>query len=787
MTASSSTMLAPKFNNVPEVLKDRDSWLLWRSKRGFKADGTPTVIKMPFYADGTRRKGALGTKQDRAKLVSFDEAKKAFRAGNGRWAGIGFATMADYPITILDLDSVVDDDGEIDSEFAMQVLETGTYVELSPSGHGLRAVFSGEAVCKGKRNGRIENGERIEIYCGSAFVTITGHRLEDAGEEAKKLPKRIKAALQPVVEGGGREEGSRVEVDGDVVLPVDAKLPHFSVDHARRVLEKLPANWGSPESGTWYKVAGALHLQFDGSDEAYEVLDEWSQGLDGYDPEANRRNWNRNWAHDSGKSNITTMRNLVFESVLNGGLDVKEATMRRWGLKRTAQEDFGEDDDPDIENETAWPEIGQMEQLADIGEMLRRKPDPIEWVIEDLLPRGVVTTLAGGSGTAKSFLVQQMCAAGAVGLDEFAGMKIQEGGFCSLYLAFEDTRKMLHQRVHKLKYRYASIGGGDSELDDKFEDIEIDDDAIEQMHNNMLMLTTEVLDSGDWQFVKKNKKFDAVKVTGLHDHLRQFISHRKVDLLIIDTGSEAHSADENNAQEMVVLMRTLRQLSEGSNIAVLVVQHIPKTGIGKRIAEIDQALIRGSSVLVDKSRNVVVLTKLPRDDAPMYGVPKEEYKGYVILTHVKANLGPIVEDKVFVRDDKGLLDYRPNLKKLDPEMLREVEVEEKQERTAAIRKAKIEAAINSALEFVQARNDAGWSVSNNEIKEHLHRVGTASQDLAKEIPQMLLSEKLCVSKRTVKNQKANLRLVVTDHALLKKSDKYTGKNTRTEKGGVEDI
>lgn len=763
-----STVLAPKFNNVPECLKDRDSWLLWRRKRSHKADGTETWLKVPYYADGTRRKGALGTKQDRAKLVSFEEAKKVFKASEGRFAGIGFATMADYPITILDLDGCVDDDGEIDSEFAHQVIETGTYVELSPSGHGLRAVFTGEAVCKGKRNGRIENGERVEIYCGSAFVTITGHQLEASGDEAKKLPKRIKVALQPVVEGSTGDD-TKMEIDGEAVLPVEAKLPHFSIEHARRVLEKLPETWGQPESGTWYKVAAALHLQFDGSEEAYEALDEWSQGIEGYDPEANRKRWSAGFSHASGRANVTTMRNLVFESVLNGALDVKEATMRRWGLKRTAQEDFGEDDDPDIEDESAWPAFDQLEHLADIGSMLDHEPEPIEWLVEDLLPRGVVSTLAGGSGTAKSFLVQQMCAAGAVGQSSFAGMAIQEGGFCSLYLAFEDTKKMLHQRVHKLKYRYASVGGGDTDLDDKYENIEIDDEAKEQLRSNMLVLSTEVLDSGDWQFVKKNKKFDAAKVTGLHDYLREYIHTRKIDLLVIDTGSEAHSADENNAQEMVVLMRTLRQLAEGCNIAVLVVQHIPKTGIGKKVNEIDQALIRGSSVLVDKSRNVFILSKLLRDDAPMYGVPREECTGnFVVLMHVKANLGAIVDDKIFERDNKGMLDYRSRLKKLDPEMLPAIETEEKQERAVA----RNEQASSAVLQRVQNKNDEGILPSKNEIIRGVTFENGFSRNIVQDALYHLLVTGVLAEAVDKKRTRASSELYVPGHPIADTTKKH---------------
>lgn len=665
-------MQAPKVNakNVPQCLRDIDSWLLWRLKKGTKADGSETWLKVPYYADGTKRRGALGTKADRAKLVSFEEAYKTYRGGH--FAGVGFATMPEYPLTILDLDSCVGDKGEF-SDFASEVVGTGTYVEYSPSGRGLRAVYIGEAICSGKRNGLLESGERVEIYCGSAFVTITGNLVGVECSEPCELPKKIKRALQPVVNGGAQAVEATRELDGDILLSPDAApVPELSIDHAKVILNKLPETWGEPGHGTWYRVAAALHLQFDGSEEAYAVLDEWSQGLDGYDSENNRKRWDAGFAHAAGKSGITTMRNLVFEAIQNGGLKVKPETMRKWGLARTVDEDFG-DPDEDDKAKQVLPEYSELDRMFDIGFMIDHEAEPVDWLVEDLIPRGVVSFLAGGSGTSKSFFTMQLCGMAAVGMPEFAGLKICEGGFSTAYFAYEDIKQLLHGRVQDVS-RYVG----------EHVDILGDNEYKDALRSNLMILPADVLDSGDWQFVKRAKKFDEIVVTGLADYLRAYIEARGIDLLVFDTGSELHAVEENSAPDMVVVMRVLRQLASGTGAGVLILQHVSKGVWNQRLDEINQGSIRGSSVLVDKSRNVVMLARMPRADAARFGLPADAatHENYVVLKHLKANMGGYVPLKVFERTNRGLLVYRPDIVEGDAGL--QPVTEEREDRRSAL-------------------------------------------------------------------------------------------------------
>lgn len=695
-------MRAPELKpeNVPACLTEIDSWLLWKLKKSRNAAGEETWLKVPYYSDGYKRRGALGTKEDRRKLVSFDRAVEVYKSGG--YAGVGFATMPDYPVTILDLDKCIDDEG-VFSDFAARVLKTHTYVEYSPSGRGLRAVYTGGAICSGKRNGKLESGERVEIYCGSAFVTITGRMLGEQNSEAIDLPGKVAKLLEPVVNSGsGGSVGGVKEVDGEVLMSPDAlAIPELTLEHAKIILDKLPEVWGQPGHGTWYRVAAALHLQFEGSEEAYQLLDEWSQGLDGYDEEANRRRWNAGFGHGAGKEGLTTMRNLVFESIQKGGLKVKADTMKKWGLARQVDEDFDTE-----EGETpTLPEYGDLDRMADIGQMVKNEADPVQWLIENLLPRGTVTFLAGGSGTSKSYCVLQATGAAAVGMETFAGLKIQKGGFRTLYMAYEDTMPVIHTRI-----RDVSSYVGDQV------DVLGDNEYRDMLISNLLCLPAEVLDSGAWQLAKSKRRYEPMEVSPLAAYLKDYVLSRGIDLIVFDTGSEIHEGDENSAADMVVLMRVLRQLATSTNCGILVVQHVSKGIWQLRLQEMNQAAIRGSSVLVDKSRNVIMLARLPRQDASMFGLPDtaETHENYVVLKHVKANLGGYVPMQVFERTSKGLLVHRPEIVEstAGPAATEEATEEIGQERRAA----RVNVIREKLVGYIRTQNTKGITPSTTMVR-----------------------------------------------------------------------
>lgn len=683
-----------QLNNIPGILRNIDSWLLWKLEKN-PVPGKKD-LKVPYYASGKRRRGQLGSDEDKQKMASFKRCMQVMAENPGKYTGVGFAPRPEYNLTILDLDDCLDASGT-PSEFASDVIASGTYVEISPSGNGLRAVYKGGAVIQGKTNARIDNGERVEIYCGNAFVTVTGNVFDEVGEVID-MPRKIRRTLKPLIEGN--VSTSSTPSEAGLMSPDAVAIPELTEEHAAVILGKLPEEWGQPSSGTWYRVAAALHLQFDGSDAAYDVLDAWSQGLPGYDEAANRRRWRAGFSHHGGKDNLTTMRNLVFESIQKGGLKVKTETMRKWGLSRKTDEDFDNGD----EAVSTLPTLPDLHAMASIHGMLTTEAPPIDWLVKGFIARKNVSILAGGSGTSKSYMTMQMCARAAVGMEDFGGMQFPAGGFKTLYFAYEDTKDVMHVRVGTLgEY-----------LKEHLELFEGDDSYIDQFSENFGILTSDILDDGDFYVARKAGKYDAMEITRLCAYLREYVEQYKIDLLVFDTASETHTGDESNTGDMVVLMRAFRQLAASSGCAVLIIQHVNKGIFGLKIEELDQGSIRGSSVLVDKARNVMLMARMPQADAIKFGLPEtsETHDSIVALKHVKANLGSYIPLTFFERESRGLLIHRADI--IEQEFDRVVEGED----NARNDRTRIAAAANAELvfEYIRDKNEEGTQPSSAMVK-----------------------------------------------------------------------
>ncbi len=169
--------------NVPQAMKDRPQWLLWKFVR--HADW-PKPRKVPFYVGGRKRKGGQGTDEDRAALTTFDAALAALAAG--RWSGLGFAFLPGDVLVGIDVDDAIDDDG-VFSDLAREVLDLcGSYAELSPSRRGLHVICQAPAGVEVKSFR--ENSIGLEVYCGRQFFTVTGDRWGDP-VEVEQVPTEV--------------------------------------------------------------------------------------------------------------------------------------------------------------------------------------------------------------------------------------------------------------------------------------------------------------------------------------------------------------------------------------------------------------------------------------------------------------------------------------------------------------------------------------------------------------------------------------------------------------------
>ncbi|GEM_PF-4556118 len=242
--ASTYKQAVPHACPIPEIT-DAPCWLVWRAEpRGGK------IAKVPYYCGGARRSGDLGSPGDLARLADYQTAAQAARRGG--YTGVGVACDALPGVVALDLDHCLDASGAPATAEARWLVEQARaqriYIEVSPSGTGLRALVRG-ALPDG-RGGM--SGGGIEMYSRGRYVTITGRAVVPGGiPEAQGIiahlaecidAARAAARRTPrVAQGGGKLR--RVEANG---LPrwVAEALAHIDPDCSYE---------------TWVSVGMALH------------------------------------------------------------------------------------------------------------------------------------------------------------------------------------------------------------------------------------------------------------------------------------------------------------------------------------------------------------------------------------------------------------------------------------------------------------------------------------------------------------------------------------------------
>jgi len=147
-------------DNIPDPLKALTQFCVWR----YVLDGQRWK-KPPFQPNGRPAKS-----NDTSTWATFDAALSAYQTG--KYDGIGIFVADD--LTGIDLDHCIDANGATPA--ATEILERfgGTYIEVSPSGHGYRMFCHGTPGRSGKNEDAVK---WVEVYRhpSSRYLTVTGH------------------------------------------------------------------------------------------------------------------------------------------------------------------------------------------------------------------------------------------------------------------------------------------------------------------------------------------------------------------------------------------------------------------------------------------------------------------------------------------------------------------------------------------------------------------------------------------------------------------------------------
>lgn len=152
-------MLTPMLDAIPAELRHVPRWVVWRGS------------KVPYRADCVNSTASV---TDPSTWAPFEAAATAY--GEGGWSGVGLVLAGDGLVGI-DLDKCVNE-GQPKKE-ALAILKSigAGYVELSPSGAGLRAFGRAHGAPAGRR-GKID-GINVELYSDRRYLTVTGRPIQN--------------------------------------------------------------------------------------------------------------------------------------------------------------------------------------------------------------------------------------------------------------------------------------------------------------------------------------------------------------------------------------------------------------------------------------------------------------------------------------------------------------------------------------------------------------------------------------------------------------------------------
>jgi putative DNA primase/helicase len=159
--APSKKILPILVENIPEELKVRPQWIVWKAV-GEKPDKVPYSAKTGYKASST----------DLMSWSTFEEALEAYEKSS--YAGVGFVFSSGDPYTGIDLDCCVDERGQID-DWALEIVRyLDSYTELSVTGSGLHIIVRGDVPNRRK--------DGVEVYSSKRFFTVAGHVVEVGGD-----------------------------------------------------------------------------------------------------------------------------------------------------------------------------------------------------------------------------------------------------------------------------------------------------------------------------------------------------------------------------------------------------------------------------------------------------------------------------------------------------------------------------------------------------------------------------------------------------------------------------
>jgi AAA domain len=360
--------LPPHLDKIPPELKKKRQWVVWRAEGQV---GTKPV-KIPYdpALPNSRAKS-----NDPQTWGTYDQAEAAYLEGT--YTGFGFVLNGNGIVGI-DIDNCVVD--AVPSTASMDLMcQLGVqYIELSPSGTGLRGFGYAEKLDKGV-NGKVGD-LKVELYSDLRFLTVTGHVLSNGPLSQlhgfTELADKIRVSTITTANHGASQG---VHEDRHAMWFKQVISGEVYHDALRDLAGSMIASGMQPGA-----VVSSLRGLMESSHGPHD--DRWK----------------------ARKGEIPKLVDSAAAKFSPGVVDVSRI------LQQVKLEEAASDED---QRESRFKVLSAAEVAQSA---------PIAWTIRGLLPKTGLAALYGASGSGKSFLALDMGASIAAGLKEWYGLRISK-------------------------------------------------------------------------------------------------------------------------------------------------------------------------------------------------------------------------------------------------------------------------------------------------------------------------------------------------------------------------
>ncbi len=515
-----------RVENIPAELRALPQWVVWRR---VVRDGKTT--KPPYRSSDPSLKASV---TDPSTWSTFDEAVACQRASPGTVAGIGFVFARGGGYFGID----IDDEGKVAPEHREQrcslvdALFAGrpTYTELSPSGNGLHLIARGHLAAPMKNS-----AIGVEVYSQDRYFTVTGNVLSgreeitdrqdlaDAFVAVRLVPAQAAAELadEPL-------HRCMVRSDEEVL----AALPSAALAAYRGEAECGPGKW----SEIFFGSVGALDRLTGSTAQVRRLVMASPMVQD---------------AASSGSGEIRPAKAArLFDSVL--ARVRPENTRQLFFVKHGRQQWENMERTKAKHAETAAATSAAGLPIVSAASFVNRAVQPLEWVVDGIVPLGQVTAMYGAGASGKS-LVAAHIGVGVAADSAVLGKAVMAGPV--LFVSAEDD-------LHEVHRRLIAITAGEG----------ISFDKLGQLH---------VLDRAGANAIlaEPDGRGGRLRTTPLWDGMLAWMAKVRPRLLILDNLANVFAGNEIDRGQVTQFITALRGAAIKYDMAVLLLCHPSLSGM----------------------------------------------------------------------------------------------------------------------------------------------------------------------------------------------------------------